>query len=87
MSITFDTIETAAEALVAAIETGDFDTAERKAVAIQTYLTILPDYGISGRNVRYPREKIDALLKQIKDLRYRQGNRRLRTVADHRDRS
>ena len=78
MSITSATLESAVESLATAIDGGNWSTARTLAVKIRAYLIALPDYGGSGRNVRWDRTAIDKLLAQVDQLSARRGAARVK---------
>ncbi len=68
MAVTSATVETAVEALITAIGVNDYSAARVEAVKVRAYLTLLPDYGIGSRNLRYDRNAITKLLDDIDRL-------------------
>lgn len=68
MAITSITLEAEVEALVVSIGAEDFDSCRKSVVKIRALLIALPDYGISGRSVKFGRDQIETMIKAIDDL-------------------
>lgn len=63
------TINAKGDAAVAAIEAGDYSTAEKLLVAASTMIALLPNVARSDKSLTWDRAAIQAALNQIKQLK------------------